>query len=131
MFLPAPGRWTIGSDDGFRRKEQRVVVVCEEPLLLCDAKIREIRATTTSAAVIEACDSAMDGDVSARRRLSRRYAEAVAAERAARAAERKAERAARAAAEAASRSESAAVAQTAAPIWSRRHSACVALRASA
>lgn len=103
VILPRPGTWTVGSDDGFRRKDQGTYVVVEEPPVVADDQIAEIRAGTTTAEVIEACDAALGGDEKALRRLSRVYAEAVAADRARLAAARKAERAARAEAEAAAR----------------------------
>jgi len=104
VTLPAPGKWVVGSDDGYSRRDKKTYVVVAEPATLTDEQITAIRAATTSAAVIEACDAALvDGDAAARRNLSRRYAEVAAAERKRIAAERKAERAASAAAEAAAR----------------------------
>lgn len=103
VTLPSPGKWTVGSSDGFSRKESSTYTVVVEPATVTDEQIAEIRAATTSADVIEACDSALEGDAKSRRSLSRRYAEVSAAEKKRVAAERKAERAARAAAEASAR----------------------------
>lgn len=105
VILDAPGKWIVGSNDGFNRKESDTYYVEPEPPAITDEVIAEIRATATAAEVIEACDAALEGDADARRRLSRRYAEVSAAEAVRLAAERKAARAARAQAEAAARAQ--------------------------
>lgn len=103
VILPSAGKWVVGSDDGFRRKDQSTYTVLPDPAAISDDQITDIRAETTAADVIEACDAALAGDAAARRSLSRVYAEAAASAAAAKRDAAKAARAAGATAEAALR----------------------------
>lgn len=77
VTLDEPGEWTVGSSDGFNRKEKDSYTVLPEPPTISDEILAEIEAANgDNAKIIEKVMAARDGETLPRRWLSRRYYEA-------------------------------------------------------